>query len=992
MCDIVIRKGPRRAVDNVGGVCGDVLTGIQTVIANDLAKAEVTASTTVAATEGVNVNIVSALTGRAAETESAATEQRPLDERLRAQRKESALNWKKQRLAVLERYTTDKDIAVNSKIMHGDDDDTEAAAKANATQQAKKRLEELDGEVSKKKDEGMSYFSQRDLLGHLEGLSTELEAAWERGEKVKALRFVIQACKLLSVIKVPQCYPSMFILTAKVLDTFGELVYSRIYEKAVQTLGVKKLAKDFKPDDLSLDTKEMCRNWFYKIASIRELVPRVLVELALWRCNRFIKKDPHFFQTSFERFARQVRGIGDPLLAFHARFYVAHKAQEINDEFGCAFGEGGVPTKLVSCEPARLCLEDFYFCIPKISADNDTSARLEHYLKQSQLSKEEYVGLFSPMCRWVVEVIAADGPNVLGLRTLLDQCRQAGTYSIIVQHIINSFDGDVVMQELDTLLEIVRAPRDTTCSQLELLHALGEAASVAAPSSRSAKSGLLATAVSIMSDFDFPEDSEGSEGAAASYPRLSFHVKGFFSSAMAWLYYSLINLDAREASSYLTTIYEVVSSKRLHEKSSKGLEDLLFAVVELLGTDLRGLQVMFGLKSFLSLADLLLPERKRALCYLVLTRYVSHVEKERKTAEANGEEAPVPASSSILVNGLLDMCRSIHYSLSPLTPDEEVTAFSHLLVTFIRTVDYAAAPVGDFEAQLNFLTECRKSFYKSQTVITYVITLVAELIERIAAVSPIKTHSKKSGLFVKVCLVFCHTTICSVTDSVTRAKLFFACGFLALHHGFISHGDLLMEAFADELQVVPPTSLESITQPLFANIQSAVAPDNTGLSIVQLILRVFAEGEAGSTSAGGVPEKYLSNRGRMYCACLGATVALYQRNARAGVFLLDDSQDETSSLHPSNFFRLAKTIVTSIEMEVEKLQAELGRSATPPNMHKTIKKSMSTLLFGLFKALASSCEVLPLPPVHPAIHTHTHTHTHTHHTSSPAPTALRGTS
>lgn len=52
---------------------------------------------------------------------------------------------------------------------------------------------------------------------------------------------------------------------------------------------VRSLPENFSADMIPEAARETCQNWFYKIASIRELVPRLYVELAIIRSYNFLK-------------------------------------------------------------------------------------------------------------------------------------------------------------------------------------------------------------------------------------------------------------------------------------------------------------------------------------------------------------------------------------------------------------------------------------------------------------------------------------------------------------------------------------------------------------------------------------------------------------------------------------------------------------------------------------------------------------------------------
>ena len=155
------------------------------------------------------------------------------------------------------------------------------SSSASASDKVKSRLEQLD-DVDGGGLQEMLDLSQQEYITRIEELNAELTHAWENEQRVKALKIAIQCAKLLADTKVIQFYPSKFVLITDILDTFGKLVAERIYRKSAYyppgSSVPKNLPPDFTPDMVPASAKETCRNWFFKIASIRELVPRLYVE------------------------------------------------------------------------------------------------------------------------------------------------------------------------------------------------------------------------------------------------------------------------------------------------------------------------------------------------------------------------------------------------------------------------------------------------------------------------------------------------------------------------------------------------------------------------------------------------------------------------------------------------------------------------------------------------------------------------------------------
>uniref|UniRef100_A0A8C2U5B1 VPS35 endosomal protein-sorting factor-like n=1 Tax=Coturnix japonica TaxID=93934 RepID=A0A8C2U5B1_COTJA len=292
--------------------------------------------------------------------------------------------WSSKRSEILSRYTTTEKLSIN--LYMGSEKGKATTGGSAVSEKVRTRLEELD-DLEEGSQKELLNLTQQDYMNRIEELNQSLKDAWSSDQKVKALKIVIQCSKLLSDTTVIQFYPSKFVLITDILDTFGKLVYERILSMCVDNRA--SLTDNFSPETVNDTAKETCLNWFFKIASIRELIPRFYVEAAILKCNKFLSKTG--ISECLPRLTSVIRGIGDPLVAVYARAYLCRVGMEVAPQLKESLNKN---------------FFDFLLTFKQIHGDT-----VQNQLVVQCVEIPLYLTLYSPAIDWILQCIAYRAPE-----------------------------------------------------------------------------------------------------------------------------------------------------------------------------------------------------------------------------------------------------------------------------------------------------------------------------------------------------------------------------------------------------------------------------------------------------------------------------------------------------------------------------------------------------------------------------------------------------
>lgn len=673
--------------------------------------------------------------------------------------------WVQAKAQIQKDFTLAPTVNVTASFMSEVDNSAESGGTRSLGTTSRARLQQLEAAQAAggRHGEATVNLSQSEYMSHMQKLQHDLHVAWTKQERVKTLKLAIQASKLLGHTAVPQIYPNMFCFMVGVLETFGQLVFERLRVKAeeidAKMGGSKPLPVDFTCHDIGEEVKEMCKNWMYKTACIRELLPRFYIETALLKCYRFISTEEEL-PNVIGRLSHMCRGFGDPLVAVYARTYLSLMAsQVIHGEVNRIAVVSGIL--------------DFHCSFQDVFSPHRLAL-----LESKGLTTDQYLHILSPALSWLYSM-AGSGSSKDGFNEIFgDYLAKCGS-GVVLMHILKSFDPSFYCMHLPRMCEYVSSATSTLTTLAELYTALAAGVTKCPTPEHREKMRFLNEAWKTVTKIEA--------------------IEVYLSCATVFVGLCLVHYSQKELNVIVKDI--VVHAKRAI--AAGAAESMLLpsaclpslrAILTQLATPAHAhahvptsssfdLTSTIGSEEFCVLLDMFYGEHKRGFCKEILKTYVENVQV---------------SSDPIVISTLCEVGKSLHDGIDSLSSEDEKKQLSSLICSFINTVSFGR----DMESHLSVLVDCRRLFPNFNTVIQCVVSQALQL-----AMTTNKLvkgrHTKKTHGFVKGCFAFCHVTIPSLASGLERAAFFKTAGECALVCGCVPHADTFFKAVLMEVPDLP---------------------------------------------------------------------------------------------------------------------------------------------------------------------------------------------
>uniref|UniRef100_A0A674MV53 VPS35 endosomal protein-sorting factor-like n=1 Tax=Takifugu rubripes TaxID=31033 RepID=A0A674MV53_TAKRU len=468
------------------------------------------------------------------------------------------------------------------------------------SEKVRTRLEELD-DLEEGSQRELLNLSQQDYANRIEELNQSLKEAWAADQKVKALKIVIQSHIFL-----------------------GRLVYERIWTMCSDP---RPLPDGFTVDDVNDTAKETCLNWFFKIASIRELLPRLYVEAAILKCNRFLSKTG--IQEILPRLTAMIRGIGDPLVAAYARAYLCRVGMEVAPQLKDNLNRN---------------FFDLLGTFRQISGEN-----VQNQLVLQRVEVPEYLTLYSPAINWILQCIAYRAPESL-LTEMMERCKTLGNNALLLNSVMRAFRPEFVAARATDFIAMIKDCDEAGFPKHLLFGSLGRSLACADPP-ESERLTILNEAWKVVTKVRSPQD--------------------YINCAEIWVEFTCRHFTKREVNTILADIIKHMTPDRAFEDAYPQLQSAIRKIL----LYFHNFSVLFSIERFLPFLDMFQKDSVR-------------VEVCRSITDVFLKNQVEPTRDPVILNAMLHICKTMHDSVNALTLEDEKRSLALLIIGFIRMVSF----------------------------------------------------------------------------------------------------------------------------------------------------------------------------------------------------------------------------------------------------------------------------------------------------------------
>ncbi|XP_032559633.1 VPS35 endosomal protein sorting factor-like isoform X1 [Chiroxiphia lanceolata] len=529
--------------------------------------------------------------------------------------------WSSKRGEILARYTTTEKLSIN--LYMGSEKGKATATGSAVSEKVRTRLEELD-DLEEGSQKELLNLTQQDYMNRIEELTSLLKEL-ASDQKVKALKIVIQCSKLLSDTTVIQFYPSKFVLITDILDTFGKLVYERILSMCADNR--VSLPDNFSPESVNDTAKETCLNWFFKIASIRELIPRFYVEAAILKCNKFLSKTG--ISECLPRLTSMIRGIGDPLVAVYARAYLCRVGMEVAPQLKESLNKN---------------FFDFLLTFKQIHGDT-----VQNQLVGQRVEMPLYLTLYSPAIDWILQCIAYHAPEVL-LTEMMERCKKLGNNALLLNSVMSAFRAEFIAARSMDFIAMIKECDESGFPKHLLFRSLGLNLALADPPDND-RLQILNEAWKVITKLKNPQD--------------------YINCAEVWVEYTCRHFTKREVNTVLADVIKHMTPDRAFEDAYPQLQSIIQKVI----TYIYDFSLLFSVEKFLPFLDMFQKESVRVeVCKCIMESFIKHQQESTK--------------DPVILNALLHICKTMHDSVNALTLEDEKRMLAALINGFIKMVSF----------------------------------------------------------------------------------------------------------------------------------------------------------------------------------------------------------------------------------------------------------------------------------------------------------------